>query len=50
MHVFPATIIGVAVWLGIMADESNRVMGFICGPLIVSGVVFLAALLPTRRT
>lgn len=50
MHVFPSAMIGVAVWLGIMADESNRVMGLVCGPLIVSGIVFLAAFLPTRRT
>lgn len=49
MHVFPATLIGIAAWIAVVITASTKLYAIGAGPLIVSGVALLASLAPMIR-
>lgn len=48
MHIFPAGLIGILSWIGILAYEPT-LQALLYGPVIVSGVALALMLLPMKR-
>jgi hypothetical protein len=48
MHILPAMLIGIAVWIILLCVIHSAVL-FACGPFVVSGVALALTLLPVPR-
>lgn len=46
MHAYPAALIGALVWIGLVAEATDKAIAVATAPLVVSGVMLALCVAP----